>query len=64
MLDGFESDSVIGQKRVAIDADDDGQRGHFIVGGDLLTPLMGAIWFRTFFKESWAASEISCLSKT
>ena len=56
MLDGFPSDSTIGQKRIEIDANDDGQRGHFLVDGDLKTRFAGAIGFRTFFKDTWSIS--------
>lgn len=56
MLDGFPSDSAIGQKRIAIDADDDGVRGHFCVDGDLRTKFSGTIGLRTFFKEVWSIS--------
>ncbi len=56
MLDGFPSTSTIGQKRIEIDANDDGQRGHFLVAGDLKTRFSGAVGFRTFFKEDWSIS--------
>lgn len=34
MLDGFPADSPIGAKRIQVDADDDGERGHFKVKAD------------------------------
>jgi len=35
MLDGFDSETDIGQRRIRIGANDDGVRGHFLVNGDL-----------------------------
>ena len=35
MLDGFEDSTAIGQKRIQVNANDDGTRGHFLVDGDL-----------------------------
>lgn len=56
MLDGFPSDSVIGQKRIELDASDDGVRGHFCVSGDLRTKFSGAVGIRAFFKEAFSIS--------
>lgn len=56
MLDGFPSTSAIGQKRIAVDADDDGVRGHLCVDGDLRTHFSGAIGFRAFFKNAFSIS--------
>ena len=56
MLDGFPSDSTIGQKRIAVDASDDGVRGHFCVDGDLRTKFSGAVGLRAFFKEAFSIS--------
>lgn len=35
MLDGFSDDSLIGQRRILVGANDDGARGHYLVDGDL-----------------------------
>ncbi len=56
MLDGFPSTSAVGQKRIEIDANDDGTRGHFLVSGDLKSHFSGALGIRTFFGESWSLS--------
>ncbi len=34
MLDGFSDDTAIGQRRILVNANDDGVRGHYIVDGD------------------------------
>lgn len=56
MLNGFDVDSTIGQKRVAIDASDDGVRGHFCVDGDLKNRFSGMLGLRSFFKNTWSLS--------
>lgn len=43
MLDGFGTNSRISQKRMQIDADDDGTRGHFAVRGNLDVNFSSAI---------------------
>jgi len=35
MLDGFDDTTAIGQKRIQVNANDDGKRGHYLVCGDL-----------------------------
>jgi len=35
MLDGFADSTAIGQKRIQVNANDDGVRGHYLVCGDL-----------------------------
>ncbi len=54
MLDGFPVSSCIGQKRIQVDADDDGVRGHFNVCGDL--KLLAAFSFnlRCFFTDAFS----------
>jgi hypothetical protein len=54
MLAGFPSDSPIGKKESAVDADDDGTRGHFDVRGKLDTQFAGAIALRSFFHQSFS----------
>lgn len=56
MLDGFPDDSDIGKKRIEVDANDDGTRGHFLVDGDLDTKFAGAYALRAFFLKSWSVS--------
>jgi hypothetical protein len=56
MLDGFPDDSCIGQKRIQIDADDDGIRAHFKVNGDLKLDGSFALGFRYFFLRNWIFS--------
>lgn len=56
MLDGFDFETAIGQKRIEVDAEDDGIRGHFCVNGKLETPFAGAAVLRTFFQETWSFS--------
>lgn len=56
MLDGFPVDSAIGKKRVEIDAEDDGIRGHFCVDGTMTVPFSGAVVLRSFFRDAWAVS--------
>lgn len=56
MLEGFSDDSAIGQKRIQLDADDDGVRGHFRVCGDLKLDGAFALGFRYFFLQNWIVS--------
>lgn len=56
MLNGFPNDSAIGQKRIEIDADDDGTRGHFCVSGDLKNRFSGMFGIRAFFRDTWSLS--------
>ncbi len=56
MLDGFSDESVIGQKRIEIDANDDGIRGNFLVEGNLKNRFSGMIGARAFFKDTWSVS--------
>lgn len=56
MLNGFAADSIIGQKRSALDANDNGVRGHFCVDGDLDLPFAAAFAARFFFLENWSLS--------
>jgi hypothetical protein len=54
MLNGFPADSEIGQLRIALDAADDGVRGHFAVNGDLdlrYGAAFGARW--QFYPRLW-----------
>lgn len=34
MLDGFDNNTAIGQRRILVNANDDGVRGHYLVSGD------------------------------
>lgn len=54
MLSGFPESSCIGQKRIQVDAEDNGVRGHFNVCGDL--KLLAAFSFnlRCFFTDSFS----------
>lgn len=54
MLDGFCDTSVIGQKRIQLDAQDDGVRGHFKVCGDFHLKLAATFNARFFFADDWA----------
>lgn len=54
MLDGFPAESCIGQKRIAVDADDDGVRGHFKVCGDLRMRASFSFNFRWFFTDAFS----------
>lgn len=56
MLDGFDDESTIGQKRIQIDASDDGVRGHFCVDADLKNRFSGMLAMRSFFKDTWSVS--------
>lgn len=56
MLDGFPSESDIGRKDSAVDADDDGTRGHFNVAGKLSTSFAGAVALRSFFFKTCSIS--------
>lgn len=56
MLDGFNAATPIGQKRIEVDAEDDGVRGHFCVTGKLETPFAGAAVVRSFFRNNLALS--------
>lgn len=56
MLEGFSDDSSVGQKRIQLDADDDGIRGHFKVNGDLKLDGAFALGFRYFFFQNWIFS--------
>ncbi len=54
MLCGFASDNPIGEKKIAIDASDDGIRGHFCVDGDLHNRFSSIFGVRAFFRENWS----------
>jgi len=54
MLDGFPANSCIGQKRIAVDADDDGVRGHFNVCGDLKLQSSFSFNFRWFCTDAFS----------
>ncbi len=56
MLNGFSDASAIGQKNAAVNADDDGTRGHFCVSGDLKNRFSGMVAARVFFKDIWSLS--------
>jgi hypothetical protein len=56
MLNGFSPDSPISKKLLALDADDDGTRGHFLVCGDLKNKFSGMFAFRGFFRDTWSIS--------
>ena len=56
MLDGFPVESEISKKRIMIDANDDGTRGHFDVAGKLETSFAGAVALRSFFLRSFSLS--------
>lgn len=54
MLDGFGDQTDIGAKRVQVNADDDGVRGHFCASGDLKSLFSGMFAVRSFFRENWS----------
>lgn len=54
MLDGFPVASPIGQKRIQVDADDDGVRGHFKVCGDLRQLASFSFSLRWFFTRAFS----------
>ncbi len=54
MLEGFNDSSQIGQKRVQVDANDDGTRGHFLVSGDLDLDYSFAVAMRYAFLPRWS----------
>jgi len=56
MLEGFCSDTTIGQLRTRIDANDDGTRGHFRVCGDLDVDFAGEFGFEYRFREQFFVS--------
>lgn len=56
MLNGFDPDSTIGQRNIAIDALDDCIRGHFCVTGDLQQKWAFALAARYFFWENLCLS--------
>ena len=56
MLNGFDDNKSIGKKRIELDADDDGTRGHFLVCGDLKNRFSGMFAARSFFKDTWSLS--------
>lgn len=53
MLEGFDPDTPIGRKRIEIDANDDGVRGHFCVNGELDLDFAGAFLFRWMFLDNF-----------
>ncbi len=56
MLNGFPADSEIGKKRVAVDACDDGTRGHFCLDSDWDVRFAGSVNLRSFFGNAWSLS--------
>lgn len=54
MLKGFDAKTCLGQKRIQLDADDDGTRGHFNVCGDLDLRAAWSVNFRWFFADAWS----------
>lgn len=56
MLDGFPDNTPIGQKRIELDANDDGVRGHFCVDGRLRNKFSAYAGARAFFRENWSIS--------
>lgn len=56
MLDGFASNTDIGQLRTRIDANDDNVRGHFLVCGDLDVDFAGEFSSALFFKDQFSLS--------
>jgi len=54
MLEGFSVESPIGQKRIQLDANDDGTRGHFLVCGDLEFNYSIAFAVRYGFLPHWS----------
>lgn len=51
MLNGFDDESPIGQKRAQLNVVDDGVRGHYCVSGDFSAPLNLALAWRMFFNN-------------
>jgi len=49
MLNGFDNESCVGQKRAQLRVVDDGIRGHYCVSGDLTVPFNFAFAWRFFF---------------
>ena len=70
MLEGFRSDTNIGQLRTRIDANDDGIRGHFCVCGDLDVDFAGELGLEYRFYDEFFLSahlpifsmELKCVS--
>jgi hypothetical protein len=56
MLDGFAVDSPIGQKRIMVDANDNGVRGHLIPFCNVRMPFAGAYAARFFHDDHWEFS--------
>lgn len=56
MLDGFADTTEIGRKRIEVDANDDGTRGHFCVDGSLHNQFSAYFGARAFFRENWTLS--------
>ena len=56
MLDGFRQETPIGQLRSAIDANDDGIRGHFLVCGDLDVKVASEFSFWYYFLNDFSIS--------
>jgi len=56
MLEGFCSDTPIGQLRTRIKANDDGTRGHFSVCGDLDVDFAGEFGFEYRFRDDFFVS--------
>ncbi len=54
MLSGFNSNSDIGKKKIAVDASDDGTRGHILFDGDFKNRFSSLFGARVFFKENWS----------
>lgn len=51
MLDGFDVSTAIGQRRVRIDANDNGVRGRFLFDGDLNLDAAFAVGLRYFVRD-------------
>lgn len=56
MLNGACDTSEVGQKRVQVNANDNGVRGHFNVSGDFKLHASVCWALRCFFREDWACS--------
>ncbi len=56
MLDGFPVGSPQSQKRLEVDANNDGTRGHFFIDGDMDQRFGGAVYGRLFFRQNWSLS--------
>ena len=54
MLCGFANSTEIGKKKIAVDACDDGTRGHFCVDADFKNRFSSLFGARVFFKENWS----------